>query len=109
MNFREYQAWAATTAVYEDPGYPFLALAEETGEFLGITAKVYRGDDIVARYGSIEAAKQAALKEAGDILWQLSQCLEELGLNLQDAAELNRQKIEDRKARGVLKGAGDDR
>ncbi len=109
MNFAEYQQKARKFAQYQDEIYPFLGLAEETGEFLGVIAKLKRGDDLVARYGSKEAAREAALKEAGDILWQLSQCLEELEMSLQDAAELNLKKLEDRLQRGVIKGQGDNR
>ena len=52
---------------------------------------------------------EAFAKEAGDILWQLSQCLEEMGLSLQVVAEMNLKKLEDRQQRGVLKGSGDNR
>src|SRR5690554_7173711 len=109
MDFEQYQAKAKTFAEYRDELYPFLGLAEEVGEFIGYTAKFARGDDVVRRYGSFEDFEEALLKEAGDVLWQLSQCLEELGLSLQDAAEMNIAKLEDRKARGVIKGQGDTR
>ena len=49
------------------------------------------------------------MKEAGDVLWQLSQCLEELDLSMQVVAEMNLKKLEDRQQRGVLKGAGSNR
>lgn len=109
MNFDEYQKKATEFAQYEETEYPFLALSEEVGEFLGIFAKAYRGDDLLGRYGCKEKLREAVLKEAGDILWQLSQTLKEVNLSLQDAAELNLQKLEDRLARGVIKGAGDNR
>lgn len=109
MNFDQYQSKAAEFAQYADHDYPFLALAEETGEFLGIIAKTKRGDDLLKRYGTPEGVRQAVKKEAGDILWQLSQCLKELGISMQEVAVLNIEKLEDRKARNVIKGAGDDR
>ena len=109
MNFDEYQKQADKFAVYEKRFYPFFGLAEEVGEFLGLAAKVQRGDDLAERFGSKEAAGEAYVKEAGDVLWQLSQCLKELGITLQDAAEMNLKKLEDRQQRGVLKGAGSDR
>lgn len=109
MDFEQYQAKAKTFAEYRDELYPFLGLAEEVGEFIGYTAKYARGDDLEKRFGSWEEHDKAALKEAGDVLWQLSQCLEEMGLSLQDAAEMNIAKLEDRKARGVIKGQGDTR
>lgn len=109
MNFREYQERARAFAQYQEHCYPFIGLAEEVGEFLGIAAKAARGDDLVKRFGSREALQQHALKEAGDVLWQLSACLNEHGLSLQDAAELNLQKLADRQTRGVIKGSGDNR
>lgn len=49
------------------------------------------------------------MKEAGDILWQLSQCLKEMNISMQEVAEMNLKKLEDRQQRGVLKGSGDNR
>lgn len=109
MNFDQYQKRARGFAVYEEQDYPFYALAEETGEFLGLMAKFKRGDDMVARFGSVEGFYEALTKEAGDILWQLSQALSELDISMQEAAELNIKKLEDRMNRGVIKGSGDNR
>lgn len=109
MNFDQYQKRAGDFAVYEEQEYPFFALAEETGEFLGLMAKFKRGDDLVARFGSVDGFYEALTKEAGDILWQLSQALRELDISMQDVAEANIKKLEDRMNRGVIKGYGDDR
>jgi len=109
MNFDQYQKKASEFAVYDEQDYPFYALAEETGEFLGLMAKFKRGDDLAARFGSVEGFYEALKKEAGDILWQLSQALCELGIPMQEVAETNIKKLEDRMNRGVIKGHGDDR
>ena len=109
MGFNEYQEEAASTAVYQHGFYPFLGLSEEVGEFVGLAAKEARGDDMLRRFGSSEGLRQACVKEAGDVLWQLAQCLTELGISLQEVADANIKKVKDRQARGVLKGAGDDR
>ena len=109
MNFDEYQKQARKFAVYESHYYPFFGLAEEVGEFLGLAAKLERGDSIKERFGSMAGLYESFAKEAGDILWQLSQCLEEMGLSMQVVAEMNLKKLEDRQQRGVLKGAGSDR
>lgn len=109
MDFSEYQEEAVGFRAYEDVNYPYLGLAEETGEFLGLFAKLARGDDVIARYGSLDAFEQAIKKEAGDVLWMLALCLEEAGCSLQDVAELNIKKLTDRKERGVIRGAGDER
>ena len=109
MNFAEYQKQASKFAVYESQYYPFFGIAEEVGEFVGLSAKLERGDDINKRFGSIAGLREAFMKEAGDILWQLSQCLKEMHISLQEVAEMNLKKLEDRQQRGVLKGAGSDR
>ena len=109
MNFDEYQKQASKFAVYESVYYPFFGIAEEVGEFVGLYAKLERGDDINKRFGSAAGLREAFMKEAGDILWQLSQCLEEMGLSMQDVAEMNLKKLEDRQQRGVLRGFGDNR
>lgn len=109
MNFQEYQEKAHEFAVYEDSAYPFLGLAEETGEFVGLAAKWARGDDLIERYGSSHEVETRFLKEAGDILWQLSECLTQMGLTLEDAAMMNIAKLTDRQNRNVIKGSGDDR
>lgn len=109
MNFDEYQKQASKFAVYESQYYPFFGIAEEVGEFVGLAAKLERGDSIKERFGSIAGVHEAFAKEAGDILWQLSQCLEEMNISMQEVAEMNLKKLEDRQQRGVLKGAGSDR
>lgn len=109
MNFDDYQNEAKQFAAYDDESYPFIALAEEVGEFLSFAAKMARGDNLEARYGSVAAAREACLKEAGDVLWQLAQCMTEFEMSLQDAAELNIRKLTDRKERGVIRGSGDNR
>lgn len=109
MDFKEYQEKAMGFAVYEDEQYPLLGLPEEVGELLGIFAKHLRGDDLIKRYGSHGAMREAILKEAGDVLWQLTALLKEVDMTLQDAAELNIQKLTDRQARGVIQGSGDNR
>lgn len=109
MNLKDYREQALQFAEYEDEHYPFVALAEETGEFLGIFAKTLRGDDLERRFGTRDALREAVLKEAGDVLWQLTNALNEVGLTIEEAAELNIKKLTDRKNRGVIKGHGDDR
>lgn len=109
MNFRTYVQRARTTAVYESDVYPFLALTEETGEFVGLIAKHFRGDDLTERFGSDEAFVEALKKEAGDVLWCLAMCCEELGIDLEEVAQLNLDKLANRKRRGKIKGAGSDR
>ena len=109
MNFAEYQKQASKFAVYESHYYPFFGIAEEVGEFVGLVAKGERGDYPFESLGSHGKRSEALMKEAGDVLWQLSQCLEELDLSMQEVAEMNLKKLEDRQQRGVLRGFGDNR
>lgn len=109
MNLKDYREKALEFAVYEDDLYPVVGLAEEVGEFLGVWAKALRGDDLNLRFGGEAKVKEKILKEAGDVLWQLTLALHEAGFKIEDAAELNIKKLTDRKTRGVIKGSGDDR
>ena len=51
----------------------------------------------------------AMAKELGDVLWYVAQLATELGLDLDDVAEANLEKLLSRQRRGVLSGSGDDR
>jgi NTP pyrophosphatase (non-canonical NTP hydrolase) len=48
-------------------------------------------------------------KELGDVLWYVSQIASELGLELEEIAEANLEKLLSRQRRGVLSGSGDER
>ena len=109
MNFAEYQKQASKFAVYPERLYPFLGLAEEVGELVGLVAKGERGDYPFESLGSHGKRSEALMKEAGDVLWQLSQCLKEMNISMQEVAEMNLKKLEDRQQRGVLRGFGDNR
>lgn len=105
----EYQKQAVTTAVYPGQGsgegitYCTLKLAGEAGEVAEKRGKFMRGD-----FG-FEEYRRLTIKELGDNLWYIANLAEELGVRLDDIARLNLEKLKDRKARGVLKGSGDDR
>lgn len=83
--------------------YVMLGLVNEAGEVSGKLKKVYRGDK------TLEEQKAAILAECGDVLWYLARVVDELGSNLEDVAAANLAKLQDRKARNVLKGDGDNR
>ena len=85
----------------------------ERSTSLSVLKKAVRGDYAVPvkvhkedmELGGI--AKDKLAKELGDVLWylgQLSRVLDHL-----DVLEMNAEKLLDRKARGVLKGSGDNR
>lgn len=48
-------------------------------------------------------------KEIGDVLWYAANLASELGYDLNSIANSNVDKLNDRKARGVLGGSGDNR
>lgn len=83
-------------------------LAEEAGEVLGKFKRLYRGD-----YGAVDHANPdfvaAVRKEIGDLLWYSDALAHLLGTDLSSIATETAAKLRDRKARGVLKGSGDNR
>lgn len=104
MTFNEYQAFVNTTALYPDRGntliYPALGLCGEAGE---VAEKIKK----FIRDGSLD--RVAVARELGDVLWYVAALSTELGYELADIAELNREKLLSRKVRGTLQGSGDNR
>ena len=109
MDFLAYQQQSRTTARYPDAGtnpiYPTLGLCGEAGEVADKVKKVIRD-----RGGSFSPEVIAALKlELGDVLWYVAQLATELGLDLNDIAQANLDKLASRAARNVIAGDGDNR
>jgi len=108
LEFNQYQELARSTAIYPaEYGlvYTALGLAGESGEVAEKVKKLIR-DDFFSKSGNFE---DAVASELGDVLWYLANLASEIGMTLEEIAILNTQKLQDRKARGVLKGSGDDR
>ena len=106
MDFNEYQKRANTTAQYPQVyAFPYLAtgLASEAGEVAGLISKGIRGDHM----GMVP--DEPLIKELGDVLWFVAQMATELEVDLEELAERNLAKLEDRQKRGVIKGSGDNR
>jgi len=110
ISFPEYQSRTASTAIYPGQGelmglaYVGLGLGE-SGEVQGKIKKVIRDDG-----GVISDEKRDAIAgELGDVLWYLSQTATELGLSLEEIAQANLDKLQDRLNRGVVGGSGDKR
>jgi len=109
MDFNEYQKAARSTAVYPGMGnmgyYPVLGLCGEAGEVAEKFKKILRNDGGVMS----PEARKAIIRELGDIQWYLANIAEDLGTTLEEIAEENIAKLQDRKARNVIKSEGDNR
>lgn len=108
MELSEYQRLSRRTAEYPREAwlaYPALGLAGEAGEVAEHAKKAIRDDG-----GAVSDDRRAAMaKELGDVLWYVAQIATELGLDLDQIAEGNLEKLLSRQQRGVLSGSGDDR
>ena len=106
MNFSEYQKRANATAIYDSKFsilYPTLGLAGEAGEVAEKVKKIIRDNK-----SSIDE-KESVAKELGDVLWYVAAVARDIGYSLEVIAEMNIEKLESRKERGVLQGNGDNR
>ena len=109
MNIKDYQKFTQTTdtgaVVSGHIGYLTLGLVDEAGEVAGKFKKLFRDFD-----GEMSAEyRLEIIKELGDVLWYMTRMADELGTDLEEIAEINRDKLQSRKDRGVIKGSGDNR
>lgn len=82
-----------TSNTHLTTAYPFIGLAAEVGEFLEYIQKGFRRD----LAPTILADQRAEmLSEAGDVLWYLTRCVNELGYSLADVARHNMDKLSKR-------------
>jgi len=108
MKFEEYQEAIKKFAIYPGAGtgninalsYTALGLTEEAGEYAGKVSKLLR-DNVFET--------QLAVKELGDVLWQLTRAATELNVSLNDVAQMNIDKLTKRLQDGTIKGSGDIR
>lgn len=77
-------------------------LVGEVGEYFSLRAKNLRD-------GWKPDYKARALKELGDILWQLSQVCKDEGFTLEEVAVANINKLSGRVERDTIQGSGDFR
>jgi NTP pyrophosphatase (non-canonical NTP hydrolase) len=108
VEFSDYQRFSRRTAEYPREAwlvYPALGLVGEAGEVAEHAKKVIRDDS-----GKVSDERRAAMaKELGDVLWYVAQLASELGLELDEIASENLEKLFSRQRRGVLSGSGDER
>jgi NTP pyrophosphatase (non-canonical NTP hydrolase) len=108
VELSEYQRLSRRTAEYPREAwlaYPALGLAGEAGEVAEHAKKAIRDDG-----GAVSDERRGAMsKELGDVLWYVAQLASELGLDLEEIAQANLDKLLSRQRRGVLSGSGDER
>lgn len=85
------------------PEERLMGLLEEAGEVAGVFKRMLRGDF------TPDVAVTKLHKELGDVLWSLSRIAADNNWTLQEIAEANLEKLEDRWLRNQLIGSGDDR
>jgi NTP pyrophosphatase (non-canonical NTP hydrolase) len=109
MRISDYQELSRRTATYPGAGdnivYPTLGLAGEAGEVAEKVKKLLRDDDGVMN----DERREALAGELGDVLWYVAQVATEAGLDLEEIAQGNLDKLLSRQRRGVLSGSGDSR
>ena len=113
MEFNEYQEKAKKYDLFRPTGNyntvsfveKVLGLTGEAGETADKIKKILRD-----REGEIsEEERKEVVKELGDVLWYLAAIATYLGVNLEEVAKGNIEKLESRYQRNKLHGAGDNR
>ncbi|MEK6959088.1 MAG: nucleoside triphosphate pyrophosphohydrolase family protein [archaeon] len=110
MDFNEYQEKSKKTdmgTIIKDStiAYYALGLCDESGEVAGKIKKLYRDYD-----GKLtEEYKKEIAKELGDVVWYMSQLCTKLGINFEEVAQMNIEKLYSRMERNKLTGNGDNR
>jgi len=107
MNLIKYQEWTLSTAVYPGAGehgfnevnYLVHGLTSEAGEVSGKLKKIIRGDKL---------PPEVFISELSDVLWYLTRICDNVGINLEQLADYNMHKLEERKELGTIKGSGDN-
>ena len=109
MTPNEYQTAALSTAIYPNMGqnfvYPLLGLCGESGEVADKLKKVIRDNDGVLT----DPVRDAVALELSDVAWYLAVLAFELDYTLEEVMQMNLDKLNSRKERGVLSGSGDNR
>lgn len=108
MRLNEYQTKAQEFIAFPDNftiTYPVIGLASECGEVCDKVKKAIRDRKSL----SFAELPDMVAPEIGDVLWYLAILCSNLGLELEDVAKGNIEKLESRKARDKIGGSGDDR
>jgi len=108
MTLNEYQNFTDTTRNIEKTPkvlYTSLGLCGESGEVADKIKKAMRDADFIIS----GARREEIAKEIGDVLWYVAQLSRDLGYELEEIAQMNMLKLNDRLSRGVIGGSGDNR
>lgn len=113
MNFKEYSQEALKTKKYPDQhalNYLIPGLCSEVGEVAGIYKRLVRRDYASSTgLDGFSTFIEKVIPELGDTLWYITLICYELGIELEDVAKYNVDKLREREKRGSIKGEGDIR
>jgi NTP pyrophosphatase (non-canonical NTP hydrolase) len=123
LTLNEYQHQARTTAVYDFEHtavvYPTLGLVGESTEVLEAAMRLTIGAGKLSEKvkktlrdfdGEFSGERRRLVaEELGDVLWYAASLASDLGYTLEEVAEINLNKLADRRARNVISGEGDHR
>jgi NTP pyrophosphatase (non-canonical NTP hydrolase) len=103
MNYDDFveSTWLESDSTEIELSRCALGLAGEAVEVAEIIKKFLRGDGLLDQ--------QQLRSELGDVLYYLTVFAHRMGSTLEDIQRDNVRKLESRKARGVIKGSGNDR
>ncbi len=108
MTLNDYQHLATSTAIYPESVrliYPTLGLTGEAGEVAEKVKKMFRDDG-----GELSETRRYDLaRELGDVLWYISALSRDIGMTLEQVAQMNIDKLGKRAAQSTLTGDGDNR
>lgn len=111
MEFKDFEDTVRPHTDYPGKGsflglvYTTASANGEAGETWEKVKKAWRDEN-----GMVTSEKRAALlKELGDQLWYITAAAHELDSTLEEVAQMNIDKLNDRRARSVTKGEGDNR
>lgn len=113
ISFDAYQLATSDTAIYPEANqgtpaainYCLVGAAGEVGEIMNKWGKAIRDNGSQLDYDQ----RKDMGKEIGDVFWFLTRAADELGISVEVILNENLEKLQSRKARGVLSGSGDNR
>ena len=109
LNDYQKKAWSYALPSAQNSSYLFPGIAAEVGELCGVQAKYVRDRTFSTDHWMWEKRQEDLQKELGDVLWFVAGIAYSAGWTLEDIAQMNIDKLEDRRQRNVIQGSGDNR